>query len=185
PATIAAASGTPQSAAINTSFAAPMVTTVLDSGANPDSGVLVTFSAPATGASGTFMNGTTTETETTDANGMATSTVFSANGTTGGPYTVTATVAGVSTPPDFSLTNRVPSNTYVFYLSGQEAFGPDFYALVGSIQVDESGNVLAGVQDYNDALGFTSPQPSGDAITGGTMTVNATSGRAKLVLNTD
>src|SRR4029077_228319 len=59
PAKIAAAKGTPQSAAINTSFAAPMVTTVLDSGANPASGVLVTFSAPATGASGTFMNGTT------------------------------------------------------------------------------------------------------------------------------
>ncbi len=185
PATIAASSGTPQSAAINTSFAAPMIATVFDGGANPASGVLVTFTAPATGASGTFINGTTAETDTTDSNGIATSTMFAANGTTGGPYTVTATVTGVSTPADFSMTNRVPSNTYVFYLSGQEAFGPDYYALVGSIQVDGSGNVLAGEQDYNDALGFTSPQPTGDAITGGTMTVNATSGRAKLVLNTD
>jgi hypothetical protein len=185
PATIAASSGTPQSAGVNTSFAAPLVAAVFDGGANPASGVLVTFAAPATGASGTFVNGTTTETDTTDVNGVATSTIFSANGTTGGPYTVTATVADVSTPADFSLTNRVPSNTYVFYLSGQEVFGPDFYALVGSVQVDGSGNVLAGEQDYNDALGFTSPQPSGDAITGGRLTVNATSGRAELILNTD
>jgi hypothetical protein len=185
PATVVASAGTGQSAAVDTSFPSPLVATVFDSGSNPAAGVAVTFTAPASGASGTFSNGTTTDIETTDANGLATSTTFSANGTTGGPYTVTAAVAGSIAPADFSLTNRVPSNTYVFSLSGQEAFFPDFYALVGSIQVDTSGNILAGVQDYNDGLGFTSPQPSGDMITGGTLTVNATSGRAKLILITD
>jgi hypothetical protein len=185
PATITATSGTPQSSAVDTPFAAPLTATVLDSGLNPASGAVVTFTAPATGASGTFASGSTTETDTTDANGIATSTTFSANGTSGGPYTVTATVAGVSTAADFSLTNRVPSNTYVFYLSGQEAFGPDFYALAGSIQVDTSGNILAGEQDYNDALGFTSPQPSGDTISGGTLTVDTSTGRGTLTLNTN
>jgi hypothetical protein len=185
PATITATGGTPQSSAVNTSFPSPLSATVFDSGSNPASGVAVTFTAPASGASGTFANGTATETDTTDANGIATSTTFLANGTTGGPYTVTATAAAVSAAADFSLTNRVPSTTYVFYLNGQEAFGPDFYALAGAIEVDTSGNVLAGEQDYNDALGFTSPQPSGDTITGGTLMVSTTTGRGTLTLNTD
>jgi hypothetical protein len=185
PASITATAGTPQSSAVDTAFAAPLTATVFDSGSNPASGAVVTFTAPATGASGTFANGTTTETDTTDANGIATSTTFSANGTTGGPYAVAATVAGVPTAADFSLTNRISSTTYVFYLSGQEAFGPDFYALAGSIEVDTSGNVLAGEQDYNDALGFTSPQPSGDTITGGTLMVSTSTGLGTLTLNTN
>ena len=185
PASITATAGTPQSSAVDTAFAAPLTATVLDSGSNPASGAVVTFTAPATGASGTFANGTTTETDTTDANGIATSTTFSANGITGGPYAVAATVAGVPTAADFSLTNRISSTTYVFYLSGQEAFGPDFYALAGSIEVDTSGNVLAGEQDYNDALGFTSPQPSGDTITGGRLMVSTSTGLGTLTLNTN
>ncbi len=185
PATVTASGGITQSAAIDTAFAMPLAATVFDSNSNPASGVSVTFTAPATGASGTFVNGTTTETDTTDANGMATSTVFSANATTGGPYAVAATVAGLSAPADFSLTNRVPSNTYVFYLNGQEALFPDFYALTGSIQIDLQGNVLAGEQDYNDGTGFTSPQPGGDTITGGKLGFNATTGQAKLTLITN
>jgi len=73
----------------------------------------------------------------------------------------------------------------VFYLSGQEAFGPDFYALAGSVQIDSTGKVLAGEQDYNDGLGVTSPQPSGDAITGGTLSVSTTTGQGTLTLITN
>jgi len=68
---------------------------------------------------------------TTDSNGVATSPVFPANATSGS-YTVTATAAGVSIPANFSLTNKAAINTYGFYLSGQEAFGPDYYALAGA-----------------------------------------------------
>jgi hypothetical protein len=42
---------------------------------------------------------------TTNASGVATASTFTANGTAGGPYTVMATVAGVATPANFSLTN--------------------------------------------------------------------------------
>ena len=49
-ASITATSGTPQSAAINTAFAAPLVATVKDSGGNPVQGVTVTFTAPASGS---------------------------------------------------------------------------------------------------------------------------------------
>lgn len=184
-ATIAATNGTPQSAQTGTAFSSPLVAAVLDSASNPVAGVVVTFSAPTTGASGTFANGTTTEMDTTDASGMATSSTFTANATAGGPYTVTASIAALPATASFSLTNRVAANTYVFYLSGQESIGPNFYALAGSVEIDSGGNVLAGEQDYNDALGFTSPQPSGDSITGGSLAVDPTSGQGLLTLTTN
>ncbi|HEY4903584.1 MAG TPA: hypothetical protein VIH89_08945 [Candidatus Sulfotelmatobacter sp.] len=186
PVAITATGGATQTAAINTAFSSPLVATVTDAASNPVSGVAVTFTAPGSAtASGTFANATATETDTTDANGLATSTAFTANGMQGGPYTVTATTPGVSTPATFSLTNRVAANTYVFYLSRQEAFQPDFYALAGAVQIDPSGNVLAGEQDYNDAFGVTSPEPGGDAITGGALTVDSTTGQGTLTLNTN
>jgi hypothetical protein len=106
PATVMPTAGTPQSAAVNTAFATPLQATVKDSLNNPVSGVTVTFTAPASGASGTFAGGVNTA--TTNASGVATSAVFTANTTAGGPYTVTATVAGVATPANFSLTNLAP-----------------------------------------------------------------------------
>jgi hypothetical protein len=184
---ITATSGTPQTATVNTAFAAPLVAKVT-TGGSPTSGVTVTFTAPATGASGTFAGGVSTA--TTDANGLATSAVFSANGTTGA-YTVAATVSGVSTPANFNLTNTaaVVTKNYSFYLSGLEFInnihGSNFYAIAGAVAIDANGNVVAGEQDYNDGYGFTSPQPSGDTITGGTLTVNASTGQGTLTLITN
>lgn len=185
PATIVATSGTQQRAVIGKPFSAPLVAKVSDSFSNPVGGVTVTFSAPASGASGTFSNGTTTETDTTDVNGLATSTVFSANGTTGGPYTATGAVTGVATLADFILTNTLPFKTYVFSVSGEEHISSAFYALAGAVQIDTAGNVLAGEQDYNDGpSGIVSPEPSGDMIAGGNLQVNSSTGQGTLVLNT-
>jgi hypothetical protein len=193
PASITATSGTPQSATINTAFAAPLVATVLDKGSNPVSGVTVTFTAPASGASGTFANGTNTTMATTNASGVATSTTFTANGTVGGPYTVTATVAGVSTPANFSLTNLsavVTSSNYSFYVSGLEDLNegqpddPNSYVLAGSVTIDSNGTVVDGEQDYNDGFGLLSPA-GGDKIMGGALTVNATTGQGTLTLITN
>ena len=100
---IAATSGSPQSAALNTAFATPLVATVT-MGGSPMSGAFVVFTAPATGASGTFTGGTSTETDTTNASGVATSSTFTANGTFGAE-TVTATVAGTTATANFSLAN--------------------------------------------------------------------------------
>ena len=184
-ATIVAASGTPQNTGIMSPFAAPLVAAVFDAAFNPVAGAVVTFQAPTAGASGSFANGTATEVDTTNASGLATSTTFTANGTLGGPYTVTATTLGVQNSAAFSLTNRVAANTYVFYLSGQESSGT-FYALAGAVQMDGTGKVLGGEQDYNDGANsvLTSPQPSGDTISGGSLSVNAT-GQGTLILNTN
>lgn len=185
-ASITANSGSPQFTSISTAFAAPLVALVVDASSNPVSGAAVTFTAPASGASGTFANGTATETDTTNASGLATSTTFTANATTGS-YTVAAAVPGVTATASFSLTNQVQSSTYVFYLSGEEssASSGNFYALAGAVQIDTSGGVIGGVQDYNDGQGLTSPQPSGDAITGGTLTANSISGQYTLTLITN
>src|SRR5207245_5574042 len=82
---------------------AQLQATVKDAFNNPVSGVTVTFAAPGSGASGTFAGGVNTA--TTNALGVATAPVFTANGTVGGPYTVTASVSGVATPANFALTN--------------------------------------------------------------------------------
>jgi hypothetical protein len=182
---------TPQSAAINTAFAVPLAVLV-QTGGIPTSGVSVVFAAPATGASGTFAsNSTATETDTTDANGLATASAFTANANTGA-YLVSATVTGV-TPVDFNLTNTSSSasNTYSFYLSGLEVInsvplGPNFYALAGSVTIGSDGTVTAGEQDYNDGDGNTSPnEPAPDTITSGTLTVDPTTGLGTLTLVTN
>jgi len=192
PASITATSGTPQSTVVNTAFSAPLGATVVDKNSNPVSGVTVTFTAPTAGASGTFANGTNTTTATTNDSGVATSSAFSANGTVGGPYTVTATVVGVSTPADFSLTNTAAvgtSTNYSFYVSGledlnEDAGVPNSYALAGSVTIDSDGTVVGGEQDYTDGFGLHSPA-GGDKITGGTLTVNAATGQGTLTLITN
>ncbi len=78
PATVSVYSGTSQTAAINTAFASPLVALVRDSGGNALPGITVTFTAPTTGASGSFAGGVTTA--TTNSNGLATSPTFTANG---------------------------------------------------------------------------------------------------------
>jgi hypothetical protein len=193
-ATINATSGTPQSTTVSTAFAAPLVATVLDSDSNPVSGVAVTFTAPASGASGLFTsNSTTTETDTTNASGVATSSAFTANAIVGGPYNVIAT-SGALTPVNFVLTNTavvvVSSNNYAFYVSGLdvgfEDDGPNYYAIAGSVTIDSNGNVLGGEQEYNDAFGITSPT-GGDTIMPGTtaLVVDSTTGQGTLTLTTN
>src|SRR5262249_50167149 len=83
PSAIAASAGSGQSATINTSFANSLQATVTDASGKAVSGVNVTFTAPARGASGTFANNTTTTTAATSANGVATASAFTANGTAG------------------------------------------------------------------------------------------------------
>jgi hypothetical protein len=79
------------------------------------------------------------------------------------------------------------TSSFAFYLSGQEAInqGPNYYALAGAVTITAAGTVTAGEQDYNDAFGITSPEPSGDTITGGTLTVDPTTGQGTLTLNTN
>ncbi|MGD0415294.1 MAG: hypothetical protein ABSA80_08085 [Terriglobales bacterium] len=178
PASLAATSGTPQSAVISTAFASPLVATVTDSFGNPDSGVAITFTAPASAPSGTFAsNGTNTETDMTDANGNATSSTFTADATAGPAYQVTAGAAPALelTPVDFALTNTTSVSTgplgtgsYVFSLNGENANGS--YHVAGAFTVGTAGAITSGEQDFVDPVNGDlydqiNPTGSGVAIT--------------------
>src|SRR5581483_3987433 len=91
---IASSGGTPQSATVGTAFATALQATVTDAGGNPLSGISVTFTAPGSGASGTFPGGLTTASATTGSNGVAVAPTFTANAKAGG-YVVTAGASGV------------------------------------------------------------------------------------------
>ena len=79
----------------------------MDSLGIPVDGVSITFTAPSSGASGTFADtGTEITTASTDEGGMATASAFTANGILGA-FNINATVSGVVSPAIFALENLV------------------------------------------------------------------------------
>jgi hypothetical protein len=173
PASITATSGSGQSAQTNAALAAPFVATVKDAGGNPVSGVSVTFAAPGFGASGTFAGGGNTATATTNASGVATSPVFTANGTVGGPYTINATVSGVLSAATYSVTNTSAPPASIAATSGtpqsaqiNTAFAAPFVATVK----DAGGNPVGGL-----TVTFTAPgSGASGTFAGGGNTATAT-----------
>jgi hypothetical protein len=153
--TIAASGGTPQSAPIGGVFM-PLTAKVTQSGL-PLSGVLVTFTAPATGASVTFTGEANTVTSTTDANGNAIATLM-ANGTTGGPYAVTATAPGASGTATFNLTNTTaPIITATSGASQNATVGMAFAAPL------QATVTSGGLPTANVPVTFTAPPASSGA----------------------
>lgn len=103
--TISATGGTPQSAAVSTAFGHKLSARVLGAKGNPRVGLLVTFTAPAAGASLTFANGRTSWTHKTGKKGYVRVAV-TANATAG-TYKVTANLhtGPLPKPATFNLTN--------------------------------------------------------------------------------
>ncbi len=166
PASITAASGTPQTALAGAAFALPLVATVEDAKGNPLSGVSVTFTAPSSGASGTFSGSSLTNVVSTNASGQATSSIFTANSIIGS-YTVTATVSGVSTAATFSLMNSTRPPGSITPTSGtpQTAHvNTAFAALVATVK-DSSGNPVSGA-----TVTFAAPTSGASGTFGGSNT---------------
>lgn len=92
---------------------------------------------------------------------------------------------GSSTPPP---PPPVKTQNFVFSVLGVALNdgGHTPYDIAGAVSIatDGSGKVTAGVQDYSDGNGILSPQPQGDAITGGTLTTQ-TDGLGTLTLITN
>jgi hypothetical protein len=104
--TIAAVSGSGQSAIVGAAFATALSVRVTDAYGNNVSGATVVFTAPGSGASGTFSGGATSASAQTNASGIATAPAFTANSATG-QFSVTASVQGVQSSATFALTNLV------------------------------------------------------------------------------
>ncbi len=100
----------PQSAVVNTVYAQAFTARVSDAFGNPVAGVIVVFTAPASGPSGTF-DGQRTATAITNAEGVATAPSFTANGKAG-RFVVTATTRGVAEPGRIVLTNLAESAAF-------------------------------------------------------------------------
>ena len=108
----------------------------------------------------------------------------------GGQVTITATsVANTARSASATITitaSSTATSNFVFYASGKEASG-DTYSLAGVVAISTDGNntIIGGEQDYNDGDGTTSPQPSGDFITGGSLVFADDGSGAILTLITD
>jgi hypothetical protein len=172
PASVLAYGGTPQSTAVTSPFANALQAKVLDASNNPMSGVPVIFTAPGSGASGTFAGGGLTATISTDGTGVASAPAFTANGQTGG-YSVTAAVTGVTGSASFSLNNTTgtPFNIQVAGGTPQSATVSTSYSLLLKATVRDAGNnLLSGVPVL-----FTAPgSGASGTFSGGGLTVSAT-----------
>ena len=140
---------TPQIATLGTVFANPLAVTVTDPLSNPVSGVNVTFTAPSRGASGLFSNSIATVAVETNGSGVA-SAAFTANGTVGGPYTVTAAATGLPTV-NFSLTNTTGAS-----LSAPTLVSPANGAIGVPLAVSLSWDAGVGATSYDVYFGTSS-----------------------------
>lgn len=170
PLSITATAGSGQSATVNTTFARLLQATVLDSLGNPVAGVVVQFTAPVnfTGPSGTFGN-VSVAFATTNASGVATPPVYSAN-SVAGAYNVTAQIILFPTvQTTFSLTNSAGSAGTITAAAGSgqsanlnAAFGTALQALVK----DSAGNPVSGA-----SVTFLAPGGASGLFAGGLSTV--------------
>jgi hypothetical protein len=144
------ASGTPQTAQLDSPFASLLVVVLANSDGCPvtsgASGVPVTFSAPSSGASGLFSSSAaTTTTVGTDATGTASASTFTTNDTAGS-YTVTASSSYGSV--SFALTNTaagVPSSIVELSPASESAAVTTRYPQALQVKVlDANGAPVAG-----------------------------------------
>ena len=136
-----AIAGTPQNATIGSPYAVSLAVRVVDGNNAPAANVAVTFTVLAVGASGTFAGNATVM---TDAGGIATAPVLTAN-LVAGPFVATA-AAGMLTST-FSLTNvaaGVPSITAVAGTPQSTIMGTLFPAALQALVRDGGGNPVAG-----------------------------------------
>ena len=184
--TLSLVSGNGQSATVAAAFSNPLVVKDVDQYGNLVSGVTVTFTAPTSGASGTF---TTSSTAVTGSNGQATSNTYTANTTAGGPYNVVASATGASSV-SFPETNTAKYHRHTITAtsgSGQTTtVGMAFANPLVATMTDQYGNPVSGV-----TVTFTPPASgasgsfttSATAVTGAngvatsnTYTANTTAG---------
>ena len=186
-ATITLVGGSGQDAVVGTGFAAPLAVKVTDASGNPIPNALVTFAAPASGASAA-LQGSDPQLPSgvvrTDADGLAQ--VSATANTVAGSYSVTATVAGYSGSASIDLTNDPGSASRITLAGGSGQDAPISTAFASPLAVkatDDFGNPVSGVVVHfrvDHGSGAAAVHLSGkSAVTGpdGVASVTATAGR--------
>jgi hypothetical protein len=184
--TVNAMSPFAQSATVNNpdvppvAYASPfnvLVTTVTPPSTTPTpvgAGVVVTFSAPAAGAGGTFgsVGGSGTASATTNASGVATSPIFYANGNVG-TYNVIAASPSTESTTTFYLSNTLtpaPAGTTVAGGSPQSTTAGTQFATALSVTVlDSTGAAVSGIPVTFKAPPFTVSAAGVPSVSSGTF----------------
>jgi hypothetical protein len=169
PASVSATAGTLQGTAVTQAFTTPLQAVVKDVNNNLLSGVTVTFAAPKTGASAGF-SGSVSATAITDSNGLAVAPALTAN-TQAGSYAVTATVAGVTVPASFNLTNLAGPAAGISATAGALQTAGLSAAFATALQAtvkDANNNPVTGV-----TVTFTAPTAGATAAFSGSPTATA------------
>lgn len=195
---LVASAGSNQSTVVSSTFTTNLQAQVLDDIGSPIQGATVTFTAPGSGASGTFVGGSTVATATTNAQGIATAPAFTANGTLG-TYNVVATATGIANGVNFSLTNRVgPAAVATPTGSGQSTVISTSFGTALSVTVtDQFGNPISNTQVVFTGPGtgasgtftgttsaiFTATTNAQGVATAPTFVANGTTGSYTVVAN--
>ena len=163
-----------QATQVLTAFGTPPIVSVKDAGGNPVANTPVTFTAPASGASGTFSNGSNVIVVSTDVNGIANAGTFTANAVAGEPFAVGVT-AGAAAMVNFNFTGVAGVATHLSLIgSGSAVEGTPFSLTLTAL--DASNNVATG---YIGTVQFTSSDvsamlPANTALIDGAGTFSAT-----------
>jgi hypothetical protein len=149
--------------------------------ANDTANAGVDWSCTPAGTCGTFNPAHTASGANTTyaAPAAAVNAVITATSTSTHSATATTNVSVVVATSTISLS----AGSFSFNVAGEDA-KKNTIAIAGSVILDASGNVTGGEQDYVSNGGATSPQPGGDKITGGKLTLG-TNGVGSLTVVTN
>jgi subtilisin-like proprotein convertase family protein len=162
-------SGNNQTAPASTTFTNPLVIRVKNGSNNLAAGAPVVYNAPTTGASGTFVGSNQPNLlGVSDANGLVTSTLFSANAITG-TYSVTVSVPGPAVA-SFTLTNTnaLPCTTQVVSVSNDNGTGSVCGTLSYALVNAAPSSTITVTTAVNLSGLLTPTVPTGVKIVGGT-----------------
>ena len=172
-------SGSPQTTALNTAFASPLVVKVTDQYGNVVLGASVSFVAPSSGDSAVFSNSTNIISGTTNASGQISETL-TAN-TRSGSFSVIASTSGANTPASFSLTNAASAATSIVTASGSPQSGTVNTAYANPLVItvtDQYGNPVP-----STSVTFTGPSSgAGGTFSNSSNTITASTNASGQVL---
>jgi hypothetical protein len=149
-ATVGVSAGSGQTALAESAFPIALSAKVSDAFGNGVPGTTVSFSAPSSGASGTFAGGALSASVASGTNGVATAPIFTANEVTG-QYSVSAAVTGLSTAT-FTLTNAALSAaSMTLVVAGSAVAGSPLSVTVSAFTANATADI-----SYGGTLHFTS-----------------------------